>query len=91
MKYFLFTIYNIFILQQEAEKAGKQDDEATKAPNEQEKITEKKPDGGEAEGDVAEPEDGSKKKKKKGAKEETTKEKGNFIWSVNCCYIYIQL
>lgn len=35
----------------------------------------------EADGDVAEPEDGAKKKKKKGAKEETTKEKGNFYSS----------
>ncbi|XP_020299784.1 eukaryotic translation initiation factor 5B [Pseudomyrmex gracilis] len=66
----------------EAEKAGKgkkEDDEAIKPSNEkQEKVTEKKQNNAEADGDVAEPEDGAKKKKKKGAKEEkeTTKEKG---------------
>lgn len=61
-------------------EGNKKEDDETAASEEiqNEKVTLKKHDSIEADGDAAEPEDGTKKKKKKGAKEET-KEKGNFI------------
>ncbi|KMQ86460.1 eukaryotic translation initiation factor 5b, partial [Lasius niger] len=74
--------------EREKQKKLAQKKDVTKEPNKAENgetvkaatsddkmVSEKKQDSVEADGDVIEPEDGSKKKKKKGAKEET-KEKG---------------
>lgn len=85
MEYFLLIRCIIcFSLQQEITKESNKKEDGETAASDQ-KINDKvisakkDQDSVEVDGDVAEPEDGTKKKKKKGTKEET-KEKGNFSY-----------
>lgn len=60
-----------------AKDVNKEETATSEEKKNDEVISAKKQDSVEADGDVAELDEGAKKKKKKGAKEET-KEKGNF-------------